>query len=179
MKLELFPIWAGGKAGYLYNVTLDGDLILERSRDPACDLARVLRSRGVTGLVTLHNGKTGKPRIQINKRREGRQALRSRKKQGWHPARNLPGKPPYRRLQPRRARGGSHHTPGGKRGCMSQQLEQAEQRLKQAKSDLARHDRGFPNPLARSRLLLELARSHQTVEALRCTETTKGSEGEG
>jgi hypothetical protein len=66
MKLELFPIWAGGKAGYLYNVTLDGDLILERSRDPACDLARVLLTRGITGNVTLHDGKTGKPRIQIN-----------------------------------------------------------------------------------------------------------------
>jgi len=30
--IELFPVWAGGRAGYLYNVTLDGELVLERSR---------------------------------------------------------------------------------------------------------------------------------------------------
>jgi hypothetical protein len=47
MKLELFPIWAGGKAGYLYNVTLDGDLILERSRDPTYDLTRVLQALAI------------------------------------------------------------------------------------------------------------------------------------
>jgi hypothetical protein len=80
MLLELFPIWAGGKAGYLYNVTLDGDLILERSRDPAYDLARVLRSRGITGHVTLHDGKTGRPRtiIHIDKAAELMVVERSR-----------------------------------------------------------------------------------------------------
>ena len=36
MLIELFAIWSGGKAGYLYNVTLDGELVLDRSRDPAC-----------------------------------------------------------------------------------------------------------------------------------------------
>jgi hypothetical protein len=52
--IELFPIWAGGTAGYLYNVTLDGDLILERSRDPEHDLARVLLARGLKGIVTVY-----------------------------------------------------------------------------------------------------------------------------
>jgi hypothetical protein len=66
MLVELFPVWAGGKAGYLGNVTLDGDLIVERSRDPECDLARVLRSRGITGNVTVFDGNTGRPRTQIN-----------------------------------------------------------------------------------------------------------------
>ena len=65
-RADLFPIWAGGKAGYLYNVTLDGDLVLERSRDPACDLARVLLARGVKGKAILYDGKTGQPRLIVN-----------------------------------------------------------------------------------------------------------------
>jgi hypothetical protein len=64
--IELFPIWAGGKAGYLYNVTLDGELVLERSRDPECDLARVLLGRGITGIVDIHDGNTGKVRTRVN-----------------------------------------------------------------------------------------------------------------
>jgi hypothetical protein len=40
VNVSIFPIWAGGKAGYLYNVTLDGDLVLERVRDPETDIAR-------------------------------------------------------------------------------------------------------------------------------------------
>ena len=66
MKAELFPVWRGGKAGYLYNVTLDGELVLERSRDPECDLARFLLSRGIAGKVTMHDGKTGKPRTIVD-----------------------------------------------------------------------------------------------------------------
>jgi hypothetical protein len=64
--IELFPIWAGGRAGYLYNVTLDGELVLERSRDPETDLARVLLGRGITGMVGVHDGKTGKVRMRVN-----------------------------------------------------------------------------------------------------------------
>ena len=66
MLIKLLPIWAGGKSGYLYNITLDGDLIVERSRDPECDLARILLSRGVTGIVMIHDGNTGRPRTQVN-----------------------------------------------------------------------------------------------------------------
>ena len=66
MKAELFPIWAGGKAGYVYNVIFDGELVLERRRDPDCDLARVLLARGLTGKVTLYDGNTGKPRTLID-----------------------------------------------------------------------------------------------------------------
>jgi hypothetical protein len=55
--IELFPIWAG---------TLDGELVLERSRDPECDLARVLLGRGITGMVDVHDGNTGKVRTQVN-----------------------------------------------------------------------------------------------------------------
>jgi hypothetical protein len=66
MKLELFPVWTGGKSGYLYNVTIDGDLVLERVRDAETDTARVLQSRGVTGVVTLYDGNTGKPRSIVH-----------------------------------------------------------------------------------------------------------------
>jgi hypothetical protein len=66
MRIELFPVWAGGKAGYLYNVTLDGELVLDRVRDPECDLARVLQSRGITGKVTVYDGNTGKARSIVN-----------------------------------------------------------------------------------------------------------------
>jgi hypothetical protein len=57
---------AGGNAGYLYNVTLDGERVLERSRDPETDLARVLLGRGITGMVAVHDGKTGKVRTRVN-----------------------------------------------------------------------------------------------------------------
>jgi hypothetical protein len=66
MMIELFPVWAGGKAGYLYNVTLDGELVIERSRDPETDLARVLLGRGITGMVEVRDGKTGKVRTRVN-----------------------------------------------------------------------------------------------------------------
>jgi hypothetical protein len=67
--VELFPVWAGGNAGYYYNVLLDGDVVLEHSRDPETDLARVLLSRGIAGKVTVLDGKTGKPRTIINIKR--------------------------------------------------------------------------------------------------------------
>jgi hypothetical protein len=66
MRAELFPIWAGGKAGYVYNVVFAGELVLDRRRDPDCDLARVLLARGLTGKVTLYDGNTGRPRTIID-----------------------------------------------------------------------------------------------------------------
>jgi hypothetical protein len=65
--LQLFPvkIEGGGNNKYIYNVCLDGDLIVERSSDPETDTARALQSRGMTGKVTLY-GPTGTPRSIIN-----------------------------------------------------------------------------------------------------------------
>jgi hypothetical protein len=65
-KVELFPYRVGGNAGYYYNVTLDGELVLEHCRDPETDIARVLLGRGITGRVTMVDGKTGKPRTIIS-----------------------------------------------------------------------------------------------------------------
>jgi hypothetical protein len=72
LRAELFPIWRGGKAGYSYNITLDDELILQHSHDPEHDVARELLARGITGMVELVDGFTGKPRTKINIERAAR-----------------------------------------------------------------------------------------------------------
>ena len=42
IRARLHPIWVGGRDGYRYSVVLDGQLLVERSRDPECDAARAL-----------------------------------------------------------------------------------------------------------------------------------------
>jgi hypothetical protein len=71
-NIELFPVWAGGKSGYLYNVTIDGELVLDRVRDPECDLARVLQSRGISGQVTVYDGASGKRLRGVGNKDSGR-----------------------------------------------------------------------------------------------------------
>jgi len=51
---------------YAYDAEFDGDLIVTDRRDLEHDLARALLARGHTGVVTLIDGKTGKPRTIIN-----------------------------------------------------------------------------------------------------------------
>ena len=65
-KARLHPKWVGGRAGYVYSVVYDGKLLVDRSRDPECDAARALRAQGITGELTLLDGKTGKPRTIID-----------------------------------------------------------------------------------------------------------------
>ena len=60
LTAELFTV------KHLYNVVFDGDLVLEGSRDPECDLARILLSRGYSGVVTMLDGITGTPRTIIS-----------------------------------------------------------------------------------------------------------------
>ena len=52
-KARLHPIWVGGRDGYRYSVLFDGKLLVERSRDPECDAARVLLAKGMTGQFAL------------------------------------------------------------------------------------------------------------------------------
>ena len=66
MKARLHPHWVGGEAGYVYSVVYEGKLLVERSRDPECDAARALLAKGITGKLTLCDGKTGIPRTIIN-----------------------------------------------------------------------------------------------------------------
>ena len=66
LTARLHPHWAGGRAGYLYSVIYGGKLLVERSRDPECDAARALLAKGITGKLTLLDGKTGRPRTIID-----------------------------------------------------------------------------------------------------------------
>ena len=66
LKARLHPLWVGGRTGYVYSVLFEGELLVERSRDPECDAARALVAKGITGKLTLLDGKTGKPRTIIN-----------------------------------------------------------------------------------------------------------------
>ena len=66
MKARLHPHWIGGRTGYVYSVIYEGQLLVERSRDPECDAARALVAKGITGELTPLDGKTGRPRTIIN-----------------------------------------------------------------------------------------------------------------
>src|SRR5262245_33929914 len=65
LKARLHPIWVS-TVGYRYSVIFRGKLLVERSRDPECDAARALVVKGVTGNLTMLDGKTGKPRTFID-----------------------------------------------------------------------------------------------------------------
>lgn len=61
---QLYPICS--RSGTRYNVCYEGDLVVESSLNPECELARVLEARGLSGHVTMLDGLTGKPRTVIN-----------------------------------------------------------------------------------------------------------------
>ena len=54
------------KGGEVYSVIFRGKLLVERSKEPEFDAARALLAKGITGKLTLLDGKTGKPRIVID-----------------------------------------------------------------------------------------------------------------
>ena len=66
MKARLHPKWVGGRDGYRYSVIYDGKLLVDRSRDPECDAGRALLAKGITGKLTMLDGKTGLPRTVID-----------------------------------------------------------------------------------------------------------------
>ena len=66
VKARLHPHWVGGRDGYVYSVVFAGKLLVERSRDPECDAARALLAMGITGKLTMLDGKTGVPRTIVN-----------------------------------------------------------------------------------------------------------------
>jgi hypothetical protein len=55
---------SGRQDWYLYDVLVDGEVIVSGSRDPEHDLARALLARGVTDSVKVH-GEDGKHRSTI------------------------------------------------------------------------------------------------------------------
>jgi hypothetical protein len=60
------------KVGYRYSVIFDGKLLVERSSDPESDAARAMLTKGITGILTMLDGKTGKPRTIIDIERAAR-----------------------------------------------------------------------------------------------------------
>ena len=66
MKARLHPVWVGGRDGYRYSVLFDGKLFVDRSREPELDAARAFLARGITGKLTICDGKTGKSRTIID-----------------------------------------------------------------------------------------------------------------
>ena len=70
LRARLHPRWVGGR--YVYSVIFDGKLIVDRSRDPECDAARILLCRGYTGTLQMLDGKTGRPRTIIDIERAAR-----------------------------------------------------------------------------------------------------------
>lgn len=78
IKARVHPVWAGGKAGYLYSVIYDGKLLIERSRDPEHDAARALHAMGLTGKLTLLDGKSGVPRSVVDIERAAKLTMTER-----------------------------------------------------------------------------------------------------
>ena len=66
LKARLHPHWIGGRSGYVYSVIQEGKLLVDKSRDAACDAARALLAQGITGKLTMLDGKTGKPRYTVD-----------------------------------------------------------------------------------------------------------------
>jgi hypothetical protein len=61
----LRPQWVA-RVGYRYDVILDGEVIVSRSRDPEYDAARVLRDRGHRGRFRTIDFNTGRPRMILD-----------------------------------------------------------------------------------------------------------------
>jgi len=61
------PPIPGRRYVYLYSVSYKGETIVDRSYDDcACDAARALKARGITGQALMVDDQTNKPRYIIN-----------------------------------------------------------------------------------------------------------------
>jgi hypothetical protein len=85
-RVELFARRTEPRPGrryvYLYDVLLDGELIVEGSSDPECDLARALLARGVTGVVTVFDGASSRSRTLVNIERAANLTVREDRGKG-------------------------------------------------------------------------------------------------
>src|SRR5262245_22734279 len=79
---RLYPHWAGGRAGYVYSIIFGGELLISRSRDPEYDAARALAAKGITGRLTLLDGKTGRPRCTLDIEKAARFSVREDRRKG-------------------------------------------------------------------------------------------------
>jgi hypothetical protein len=82
VKARLHPRWLSGECGYHYSVICNSKLLVEHSRDPECDATRVLLASGVTGKLTLLDGKTGRPRTNIDIEKAARLRVSEERRDG-------------------------------------------------------------------------------------------------
>ncbi len=65
IDVQLRAEWVKG-VGYRYDVLLDGEVIVHRSRDPEHDAAHVLQARGLRGRFRTIDFRTGRPRMELD-----------------------------------------------------------------------------------------------------------------
>ena len=65
IDVHLKAIWIAG-VGYRYDVLLDGNVIVRRSRDPEHEAARALHDRGLRGQFRTIDFHTGEPRMILD-----------------------------------------------------------------------------------------------------------------
>ncbi|MCB1502473.1 MAG: hypothetical protein KDK07_22290 [Bauldia sp.] len=65
IDVQLRAEWITG-VGYRYDILLDGEVILARSRDPEHDTARILQSRGLRGQFRIIDFTTGRLRMTLD-----------------------------------------------------------------------------------------------------------------
>jgi hypothetical protein len=66
----------GGRYAGVYAVEFNGERIVDRSRDPECDAARALLTRGITGKIKIIDAGTGKHRSIVNIEKASRLCVR-------------------------------------------------------------------------------------------------------
>jgi hypothetical protein len=78
------------QAGRRYDVEFEGEVLVRGSRDEACDFARALLARGITGSVMILDGSSGRPRYIVNIEAAARLTVREDSRKGpcfvkWKP----------------------------------------------------------------------------------------------
>ena len=69
---------------YLYDVAFGATVIVADSADPETDLARALLAQGITGVVEIVDGRTGKPRSRVNIETASKVTFREDRRRGPH-----------------------------------------------------------------------------------------------
>jgi hypothetical protein len=90
MQARIHPHWIGGRSGYAWSVLFDGELLASRSTTPEFDAARALLAKGITGKLTLLDGKTGRPRLTLDIEKAAQLTVRDDRHRGpcfvrWRP----------------------------------------------------------------------------------------------
>lgn len=91
ISAELIAIERSG----LYHVRFRDELIIQRSRNPECDLARALLARGIKGHVRIVDALTGRHRSTVNIEKAAQLTVREDKRRGpcfekWKPMPEIP-----------------------------------------------------------------------------------------